>query len=64
LLKVGAIICRAPTQRLPDLDDTDGVRDAVAAVGELDLFCHIFKPEKRDQLWDFYAAFERMLKNR
>jgi hypothetical protein len=32
--------------------------------GELDLIVHIFKPDKRTDVWSFYAAFERMLTHR
>jgi len=54
LLKLGAIVCRAPTQRMVN----------ELGVGELDLIVHIFKPNKRADVWAFYAAFEHMLRTR
>eukprot|EP00041_Stephanoeca_diplocostata_P007465 m.106213 g.106213 ORF g.106213 m.106213 type:complete len:280 (-) comp16889_c1_seq1:104-943(-) len=53
-LKIIAAMCRASSRR-------HGLKKSVH---ELDMICHIFRPNTTEGLWAFYAAFESMLKNR
>lgn len=53
-LKIAAVLCRASSKRA-------GV---TPGSGELDMICHVWRPKCTEDLWDFYANFESMLKNR
>eukprot|EP00040_Diaphanoeca_grandis_P036117 m.229114 g.229114 ORF g.229114 m.229114 type:complete len:318 (-) comp33552_c3_seq7:78-1031(-) len=57
-LKIASVLCRSSARRMHNLQ-VPGPKGS-----ELEMICHVWRPKDSPALWDFYASFEAMLKNR
>lgn len=57
-LKIAAVLCRSTARRINNIQQPGNKGS------ELEMICHVWRPKDGPALWDFYASFESMLKDR